>query len=364
MSSLQHIARSRRALAMGIAALGVAVLPFLIPGVIAPKIAHAAPSVQTSFPVFADAGTTLYQEGPATAIISGPGGSLWMNEARSSVVKLTPSGTASPCLTSAFDGTAWGSSYGYGIAVGSDGNLWATLRQTYTRNSISPLTAGVIARVTPTCGVTYFPATTSASFPYEIVSGPSNELWFTEKDGNNIGSLTTGGTMKEFAIPTASSAPTGISVGPDGNVWFTESAADRIGRMTPTGTFAEFAVTAGAQPHDIVAGPDGNLWFTELGSNAIGKIATSGTAYTEYPTPTSNSAPVQITKGPDGALWFAEDNASQIGRVTTAGAISEYSVSGNPFGITTGPDGNMWYTDNGLYHENPQRAPRCAAQRP
>lgn len=350
MHDQHHSTRRRRALAMGIAALGVAVLPFLVPGVLAPKVAHAAPSIATTFP-FDQAITTRYNP---TMIVSGPGGDLWFAEGTPYVERLTPSGTFTTFAASAdpFDQT--GDDIEHGIAVGPDGNLWVTQRFSWVNSSTR--VGGVVARVTPSGTVSYFsvPSATQGytpgPLPYEIVSGPNSDLWFTEKDGNRIASATTSGVMHEFTVPTASSSPTGIVVGPDGNLWFTESASDKIGRMTPSGTFTEYAVTVGSQPLDIVVGPDNNLWFSELGTNKIGTITTAGTGYAEFATPTANSEPVGITKGPDGALWFAENRVSQIGRITTNGVISEYSVAGNPFGVTSGPDGNIWYTDYGLYH--------------
>ena len=343
--------RFRRAIAVVIGATVAASVQFLVPGILAPKVAHAAPSIQTDFNVFADP-SPVTDQGPATAIVTGPGGNLWMNQARAGLISMTPSGVISECVTSAFDGTAWGYSYGYGIAVGPDGNLWATLQQTYPTSSHSSFTAGVIARVTPACGVTYFSTPTAGSFPYEIVSGPAGDLWFTENSADNIGVINTSGVMREFHIPTAASSPTGIVAASDGNLWFTESSTDKIGRMTPGGTFTEFALTAGSQPHDITVGPDDNLWFTELGRSAIGKITNSGTGYVEYPTPATNSAPTGITSGPDGALWFGEQGATTaVARITTSGSISEYPTQqGYPLGITSGPDGNIWWTSNATFH--------------
>ena len=82
---------------------------------------------------------------------------------------------------------------------------------------------------------------------------------------NNIGRITTTGTLPEFPVPTASSDPDGITAGPDGALWFTETAANKIGRMTTDGTFTEIAIpTAKSFPQGITTGPDGALWFTEV----------------------------------------------------------------------------------------------------
>jgi hypothetical protein len=42
---------------------------------------------------------------------------------------------------------------------------------------------------------------------------------------NQIGRITTEGTITEYPIPTPDSGPNGITAGPDGALWFTESCA-------------------------------------------------------------------------------------------------------------------------------------------
>ena len=342
--------RALRAAGMTVVIVLVSALQFVVAGVIRPTVVRAAPSVQTTFPL----SLVGYYSNP-TSIVSGPGGALWFAEGAPYVEKLTTSVTLTAYATSANPSDELGDDIEHGIAVGPDGNLWVT--QQFTWINTSTRVSGVIARVTPSGTVTYFPTPTAGSNPYEITTGPAGDLWFTENAANRIGVISTGGTIHEYQIPTTASRPNGIVAGPDGNLWFTENAGDKIGRMTTVGAFAEFPVTTGSHPHDITVGPDGNLWFTEAGSNKIGTMTTSGAGYVEYSIPTTGSTPVAITSGPDGALWFAENNGNQIGRITTGGAVTEYAStqvpnftgsgtrSAAPYGITSGPDGNIWYTD-------------------
>src|SRR5690242_12956985 len=74
-----------------------------------------------------------------------------------------------------------------------------------------------------------------------------------------------------FSVPTPASRPYQIVSGPDGNLWFTESDAGKIGRITTSGSITEFKVHAGSGPYGITVGPDGNIWFTERFNNAIAK---------------------------------------------------------------------------------------------
>ncbi len=55
-----------------------------------------------------------------------------------------------------------------------------------------------------------------------ITAGPDGNLWFTERNGNKIGRITTGGVITEFTHSHRNSRPYDITTGPDGNLWFTE----------------------------------------------------------------------------------------------------------------------------------------------
>jgi virginiamycin B lyase len=59
---------------------------------------------------------------------------------------------------------------------------------------------------------------TASSNAYVITVGPDGNLWFTEANVNQIGLITTDGTVTEFALPTQASQPAGITAGPDGNL--------------------------------------------------------------------------------------------------------------------------------------------------
>jgi hypothetical protein len=165
--------------------------------------------------------------------------------------------------------------------------------------------------------------TAANSTPYQIVTGPDGNLWFTEYGGNRIGRITPDGQLTEFALPTTLSRPNFITVGPDGNLWFTELVVDapgvsypnRIGRITPDGQLTEFALPYGSSsPRGITVGPDGNLWYVAEEGNRMGEIAADGTV-TEIPLPSPGSQPYAIVMGPDGNLWYTELTSNRIGRL-------------------------------------------------
>lgn len=225
----------------------------------------------------------------------------------------------------------------WGIALGSDGNVW------FTEN-----VGNAIGRITPLGQITEFPIPTADSAPQGIAAGPDGNLWFTESAGNKVGRITTTGIIKEFTVPIANAEPEGITAGPDGRLWFAEQGGNRIARITSAGKFAgSFKLPrAKSRPYGITAGPDGNLWFTESQRGTIGRITPTGTI-TEYPIGSTTSNPQEIAPGPDGNVWFTDIGTTSVGRVTPAGALTEFPApvaAAGVFGIAPGPDGNMWYS--------------------
>src|SRR6516165_1086042 len=102
-------------------------------------------------------------------------------------------------------------------------------------------------------------------------------------------------SFTEFPVPTPASGLTVLTSGPDGNLWFDEFSANQIGKISTDGTVTEYAIpTPNSEPAGLAAGPDGNLWFPEFNGNKIGRITPDG-AVTEFPGPTPNSHLQQIT---------------------------------------------------------------------
>jgi streptogramin lyase len=289
-----------------------------------------------------DVPTALNPWGSHFGIATGSDGNLWFTEPGSGrVARVTPSGQVTQ-FAFPDDAAPWG------IAAGPDGNLWVT-----------DVTNGVIWRLTPSGQLTKFTIPTAHSEPWQITAGPDGNLWFTEHTGGKIGRITPSGQVTEFDVPTSDSYPAGIAAGPDGNLWFVEVA--KIGRITPTGQITEFnlpplpGTSSGASgpsgtfgyPVDIAAGPDGNVWFTLLEAGEIGRITPSG-QITEFAVPDGGDGPAGIAAGPDGNLWFTYSDASLIGRITPAGVATVFSLPSpatDPFPIAAGPDGGMWFGD-------------------
>jgi streptogramin lyase len=235
--------------------------------------------------------------------------------------------------------------------------------------------------------ITEFNLNYANSNPFDIITGPDNNLWFTEGAGR-VGQMSPRGNLLKYVFP--SSGAIGIAVGPDGNIWFSVDNA-KIGTVSAGAMMAsETSVSAGSLPVEIASGPHGAMWFVEqrrskiarltLNSelteydgcvsgtcqlnalafagnrvwftdgiqNAIRSMTLTGTDLKDYTPRTPGSFPWGITVGPDGNLWFAELKGN-IGYVTPSGSVGPEVVvtsGGAPWFIATGPDGNLWFTEN------------------
>jgi streptogramin lyase len=316
-------------------------LTLLIPALGTPAPALAAPQIDYYSYDLAD----MFVLGGFTA---GPDGAHWFTNSNGS--------TASQIGRLNADGTISAlASYSPGIlmdlALGPDGNLWATARHFY--NAADRIDH--IVRITPQLVITSYPLPNPNSAPERIVAGPDGALWFTESASNRIGRITTSGAITEYPLPTPASAPTGIATGADGALWFTEKAGNRIARITTTGTITEFPpLEPDSAPTHIATGPDGRVWFSDKPHRRLGAIATDGTL-TYYPLTIpppiygnpANAGPEALTIGPDGNLWVIVQQTHQIWRVSTSGDV--LAKIGLPFpdrpliNIAPGPDGRVWY---------------------
>jgi streptogramin lyase len=223
----------------------------------------------------------------------------------------------------------------FGIVTGPDNNLWFT-----------EAGSGGIGRITTVnSNYTDFPLQNSGSQPLTLIVGPDKRLWFIEFNLSkiaavNIYDLTNAdGTVKlqdfgPFGTNTVNGPPGtnasmyGLVTGPDNNIWFTQGSLNAVGNINTNGTVTNVYQLPfpGSEPSSIASGPDGALWFTEFLANKIGRITTNG-AITEFSIPCNpalltNVGPYGIVLGPDGNLWFSEFNNSSIGRITPGGVFT------------------------------------------
>jgi virginiamycin B lyase len=246
------------------------------------------------------------------------------------------------------------------IALGPDGNLWATCGtlNTYRQQSHGdPDPYGAIMRVSTTGTMHQFPLQTMDSDPRGIASGPDGKLWFTEARGA-VGNITTDGVIEEANLPK-NNAAFPIAVGPDQNLWFGESFNSRIGRVKTDLRSVKtdlrikiFKLPKKDGPYGIVSGSYGNLYATLAQTASVAQINTMGVITAEWAL-SKGSYPKGIALGSDGNLYVAEFDGSSIGEIVLTGSkpgmVIEFPTptpNSGPWGITSGPDGNIWFTES------------------
>jgi streptogramin lyase len=238
-------------------------------------------------------------------IVAGADGNLWFTGREAGgfpmVGTITPAGMF-------FADDLIGSS-GAAITSGPDGNIW-------TGGNFLDVIDAVWRQAAVTTSVTI------STTPRALVSGPDANLWLAASNGSGaalIGRVVPNDPGNEVLTEFPVMSPghlNDIAVGPDGNLWFTDTGSNQIGRISTTGTIVKFAVpTAASGVHGIIAAPDGNLWFTENAANKLGRITTAGVVTELACIPTAASGPTNITLGSDGRLWLTETSSGKIARV-------------------------------------------------
>jgi virginiamycin B lyase len=132
-----------------------------------------------------------------------------------------------------------------------------------------------------------------------------------------IGNLTTAGTFTEFPVPSGRK-PDVITAGPDGNIWFNQRQDNQIAKITLAGVVTEYPVPiANGNPAVLVVGLDGNLWLSEtfgqgqpFTGSQLAKVTTAA-AFTVY----DNVPAFGFAFTFPSDLWFTESTANRIGHV-------------------------------------------------
>jgi streptogramin lyase len=231
-----------------------------------------------------------------------------------------------------------------GLAMGPDGDLWATSTRRQGKKRVS-----AILRITPAGAVTSFSKGLRAGAdPANITAGPGDAMWFTDTVGR-IGRVDMDGMIREFPIgrPIVDGRPSfeptrPILAGPDGALWFI-AGPDSIGRMGPSGhvrfltprSSYRGAEASGDQGElvGLAKGPDGDMWFTRE-SGEVARIDSSGRVRTV----TNRLAKAYgIAFGAGGVAWVGEGTRyilgldydegelpARVATITASGVVKQY----------------------------------------
>ena len=292
---------------------------------------HSVPIAQSYSPQTVRSAATKFfklktPNAGASNIATGRDRALWFTERLASEIgRITTAGKQTSYKTLTANASP------ESIAAGSDKALWFT-----------EFAGARIGRITTSGKVTEFRA---PHVPTAITAGPDGALWFLEIDGttNYVARMSTKGKVTEYKLKSKNGFTNeGITTGPDKALWFTQPDTNQVGRITTSGSIKLYTNTDGdARPTGIVS-VGSALWIGE--SDGVARVTTGG-KFTEYPMPASGGAVTPITKGPDGNVWFAVVGSSQIGTVS-GGQIKLFPtgpIGPSITGLTLGSDRALWF---------------------
>jgi virginiamycin B lyase len=150
----------------------------------------------------------------------------------------------------------------YGVAVGADGTVWATLQS-----------ANQLIRITPSGEITQYDLPTPGASPTDVAVDAKGGVWVIEFRGNKIAHFADG-KFTEYALPEGKAAPSGIAVALDGSIWFGILRGGGLGRLR--GGKIDFVPLPreNARPYTLAADAKGDIWYADI-SGFVGMVPAS-----------------------------------------------------------------------------------------
>jgi virginiamycin B lyase len=179
------------------------------------------------------------------------------------------------------------------LAVAPDGAVWFAESTAY---SITRLKDGVFTR---------YPIESVRGGPYGVAVGVDGTVWATLQRANTLVRITPDGTMTELDVPTHASAPTDIAVAASGTVWFLEFRANKIGRYAH-GQFTEFPVPGNEKAGltGLAVAPDGAVWFGMLRAHSLGRLRHGVVKL--FRLPRADARPYSVAVDAASNVWYTD----------------------------------------------------------
>ena len=186
------------------------------------------------------------------------------------------------------------------LAVAPDGAVWFAESTSY---SITRLKDGKLDR---------HEFKSLRGGPYGVAVGADGTVWATLQSGNQLLRIAPSGEMTEYDLPTPSAAPTDVAVDTQGGVWVVEFSANKIARFAD-GKFTEYPLPKDkAAPSGITVTADGSVWFGVLRGAALGRLRAGEMTFHALPRPSAR--PYSVAADPAGNVWYA-DISGYVGMV-------------------------------------------------
>ena len=216
-----------------------------------------------------------------------PDGSAWYTDIKAgAVMRISPSGeVAQFALDSAIVRLGR-------LAVGPDGSVWFA---DATGGGITQLKDGIFTR---------HEIGSAGSGPYGVAVTSDGIVWATLQAASKLIRIEPSGAMATIDSSPPGVVPTDVAVGTDGSVWFLQFRANRVGRLK-NGEFSDFKVAEqNAGLSGLVVAGDGAVWFGMVRSSSLGRLRDGSVA--TFRLPRDDARPYSLAVDPDGNIWYAD----------------------------------------------------------
>jgi virginiamycin B lyase len=223
---------------------------------------------------------------PLGLAVAGDGSAWYTDIERGAVMHITPSGeVARFSIDSAIVRLGR-------LAIAPDGAVWVA---DITGGGITSLKDGIF---------TQHEIGSGGGGPYGVAVTSDGVVWATLQGDSKLVRIEPGGTPVTIDLPRPGAVPTDIAVGADGSVWFLQFRANRIGRWRD-GQFSDFEVSKeNAGLSGLAVAGDGAIWFGMVRSSSLGRLR-DGKVET-FKLPRENARPYSLAADPDGNIWYAD----------------------------------------------------------
>jgi virginiamycin B lyase len=178
------------------------------------------------------------------------------------------------------------------VAIAPDGSVWFA---DATGVGITQLKNGIFTR---------HEIASADSGPYGVAVTSDGIVWATLQAGSKLIRIEPSGAMATIDLSRPGVVPTDVAVGTDGSVWFLQFRANRIGRLK-NGEFSDFNVSEqNAGLSGLTVGADGAVWFGMVRSSSLGRLRDGRVA--TFRLPRDNARPYSLAVDPDGNVWYAD----------------------------------------------------------
>jgi virginiamycin B lyase len=140
--------------------------------------------------------------------------------------------------------------------------------------------------------------------PYGVAVSSDGTVWATLQGGNQLIRIAPDGAIATVQLPRPGAVPTDIAVGTDGSVWYLEFRANRIGRWKD-GVFESHEVgKENAGLSGLAVDRDGTVWFGMLRQSSLGRLRAG--RIESFRLPRENARPYSLAVDRDSNVWYAD----------------------------------------------------------